>query len=128
DRPQPEGYSHHHGRAVADRRPAGPPDPRRGQRPDGHGRTDDRAVAALRRRRVFANDWDRAFGRLERRLSPLPLRARRHRRALTAVLPPIVRTAHSYVSEDLAGPATMRPRCRWPAAPSKPSARLWRRP
>src|SRR5262249_29732177 len=74
-------------RAVADRRPAGPPDPRRGQGPDGHCRNDGRAVAALRRRRVFANDRDRARGRLERRLSPLPLRARRHRGALTAVLP-----------------------------------------
>src|SRR5262249_31627616 len=40
---------------------------------------------------------------------------------------PSVRTARPSVSENFAGPAALPPRCRWPAAPLKPSARLWRR-
>src|SRR5262249_16745515 len=57
------------------------------QGPDRHCCVDGGAVAALWRRRLSADDRDRARGRLERRLSPLPLRARRHRGALSAFLP-----------------------------------------
>jgi hypothetical protein len=75
-----------HVRALADRRPAGSPDSRRCEGSGGHHHADGRSVVALWRRRIFANDRDRARGRVERRLSPLPLRTRRHRGALTTFL------------------------------------------